>query len=202
VSSNWQLSTESQAKLKAIISFLEKDIVDLTRESDKIREIAEPLIQELPSDLKDAINALSHLDDHFAVVKRAHKNISDKAILETDKATREQQVKELYSEFKSAKQSWDTLEPELQSMRVERIKLAAQLAQLDANIQSHEAKLATLPPLDSAKTKISSLVRDTKQIKNRLQQIQNSEVEDKRALDAVNKIKTDALNVINSYLNV
>jgi chromosome segregation ATPase len=122
--------------------------------------------------------------------------------LKNDKLVKEQQVKELHSEIQSAKHSLETLEPELKVMEEEKTKLEAQLARLNAKIQSHKAKVADLPgSIEAAKAKITSVIKENQQIKNRLIKIHSSEEDDQKVLDDVSRIRTDAMDVINLFLN-
>jgi chromosome segregation ATPase len=201
-SSQQQLSAENQARLRDIILLLNKDITTLVQDADQIRDIIELIDQEVPPNLRASLESIAHLDDHFATVKRASKSITVRATLQNDKLVKEQHVKELHSEIQSAKHSLETLEPELKVMEEEKTKLEAQLAQLNAKIQSHKAKVADLPgSIEAAKAKITSVIKENQQIKNRLIKIHSSEEDDQKVLDDVSRIRTEAMDVINLFLN-
>jgi hypothetical protein len=51
-SSRQALSEENQAKLKEILSLLERDIQDQVRDVDLLEEVLESIKQELPDDIK------------------------------------------------------------------------------------------------------------------------------------------------------
>jgi hypothetical protein len=58
-SSSQALSEENKAKLKEILSLLQRDIQDQVRDVDLLEEVLESINQELPDDIK-AFWSLSH----------------------------------------------------------------------------------------------------------------------------------------------
>jgi hypothetical protein len=70
------LSEENQAKLKEILSLLQRDIQDQVRDVDLLEEVLESNNQELPNDIKASLEPISQLDNHFPAVRRALKNQS------------------------------------------------------------------------------------------------------------------------------
>jgi hypothetical protein len=52
-------------------SLLQRDIQDQVRDVDLLEEVLESINQELPDDIKDSLEPISQLDNHFAVVRRA-----------------------------------------------------------------------------------------------------------------------------------
>jgi Ca2+-binding EF-hand superfamily protein len=75
-SSNQALSEENQAKLKEVFSLLQRDIHDQVRDVDRLEEVLQSIDQELPNNIKASLEPISHLDNHYAVVRRALKNQS------------------------------------------------------------------------------------------------------------------------------
>jgi chromosome condensin MukBEF complex kleisin-like MukF subunit len=75
-SSSQALSEENQAKLREILSLLQKDIQDQVSYVDLLEEVLESIIQELPDDIKASLEPISQLDNHFAAVRCALKNQS------------------------------------------------------------------------------------------------------------------------------
>jgi hypothetical protein len=73
ISSSKALSEENQAKLKEILSLLQRDVQDQVRDADLLREALEFIDQDLPADIKASLEPISQLDNHFAAVKRALK---------------------------------------------------------------------------------------------------------------------------------
>jgi predicted RNase H-like nuclease (RuvC/YqgF family) len=81
-SSSQALSEENQAKLKEILSLLQRDIQDQVRDVDLLEEVLESINQELPDDIKASLEPISQLDNHFAAVRRALNNQSSRPALE------------------------------------------------------------------------------------------------------------------------
>jgi hypothetical protein len=67
--------------LKDISSLLDKDINTLVQEVDQIRDLLELIVQGIPSALKASLEFAAHLDDYFAMVGKASKNISSRATM-------------------------------------------------------------------------------------------------------------------------
>jgi Cu/Ag efflux pump CusA len=92
------LTEESQAKLKEIHSFLQRDIQDQVRDANLLEEVLESINQDLPVDINASLEPLSQLVDHFAVVKQALKKQSSQPSLEQKRATGKQFVKDSYAQ--------------------------------------------------------------------------------------------------------
>jgi hypothetical protein len=88
------LSEENQAKLKGILSLLQRDIQDQVRDVGLLEEVLESINQELPNDIKASLEPISQLDNHFATVRRALKNQSSQPALEQKRAKAKQFVKD------------------------------------------------------------------------------------------------------------
>jgi hypothetical protein len=73
-SSSQTLLEENQAKLKEILSLLQRDVQDQVKDADLLREALALIDQDLPSDIKTSLEPVSKLDDHFVAVKQALKN--------------------------------------------------------------------------------------------------------------------------------
>jgi hypothetical protein len=98
-SSSQALSEENQAKLKEILSLLQRDVQDQVRDADLLREALEFIDQDLPADIKASLELVSQLDNHFAVVKQALKNQSSQPALEQRRAATKQSVKDLHAQI-------------------------------------------------------------------------------------------------------
>jgi hypothetical protein len=79
-SSSKTLSEENQAKLKEILSLLQRDVQDQVRDANLLRESLEFIDQDLPTDIKASLEPVSQLDNHFATVKQALKNQSSQQL--------------------------------------------------------------------------------------------------------------------------
>jgi predicted RNase H-like nuclease (RuvC/YqgF family) len=91
-SSGQALSEENQAKIKEIISLLQRDIQDQVRDVDLLEEVLESINQELHDDIKASLEPISQLDNHFAAVRKALKNKSSRPALEQKRAKAKQFV--------------------------------------------------------------------------------------------------------------
>jgi hypothetical protein len=60
-SSSQALSEENQAKLKEILSLLQRDVQDQVRDADLLREALELIHQDLPADIKVSLETVSQL---------------------------------------------------------------------------------------------------------------------------------------------
>jgi hypothetical protein len=98
-SSNQALLEENQAKLKEILSLLQRDIQDQVRAADLLEEALESINQDLPANIKAPLEPISQLDNHFAAVKRALKNQSSRLALEQKRATAKQFVKDSHAQI-------------------------------------------------------------------------------------------------------
>jgi chromosome segregation ATPase len=195
------LLVENQARLKDIAVLLNKDNNTLVQEADQIRDLLQLIDQDIPSILKASLESTTHLDDYFAMVRKVSKNISSRTTLQNDRTLKKQEAKELHSQIQNAKHSLSTLDPELKSME-EKSRLEAQLAQLNAKIQSHKDKMADLPnSIAIATAKIAYVIKEDQQFKSSLANIQGSKDEDQKVLDNVSRIRDEAIDAINQPLS-
>jgi chromosome segregation ATPase len=175
----------------------------LIQDVDQIRDLTELIDQEIPSDLKAVLESAAHIDDHFAAIKRANRNIAARSALLGDRAVKKQKAKDLHSHIQTAKNSLAILQPELKAMEDQKAELEAQLAQLNSKIQIHKDKIADLPKsIEVAKREMTATIKEDQQLKTRLTKMQSSEEDDKKLLANVNRIKTEAIDVIKYYLNL
>jgi Ca2+-binding EF-hand superfamily protein len=93
-SSNQVLSEENQAKLKEVFSWLQRDAQDQVRDVDRLDEILESIDQELSDEIKTSLEPISHLDNHYATMRRALRNQSSKPVLEQKRAKVKKFVKD------------------------------------------------------------------------------------------------------------
>jgi predicted RNase H-like nuclease (RuvC/YqgF family) len=88
------LSEENQAKLKEVFSLLQRDIQNQVRDVGRLEEVLESIDQELPNNIRASLEPISHLDNHYATVRRGLKNQSSRLVLERKRAKVKQFVKE------------------------------------------------------------------------------------------------------------
>jgi predicted house-cleaning noncanonical NTP pyrophosphatase (MazG superfamily) len=117
-SSSQVLSEENQAKLREILSLLQRDLLE---------EVLESINQELPDDIKASLELISQLDNHFAAVRRALKNQSSRPILELKRAKAKQFVKESQAQIQSNKELLAELQPALELKIARKAALEAEL---------------------------------------------------------------------------
>jgi chromosome segregation ATPase len=144
-SSGQALSEENQAKLKEILSLLQRDIQDQVRDADLLEEALESINQDLPVDTKASLEPLSQLDNHFTVVKRALKNQSSRPALEQKRTTAKQFVKDSYAQIQNNKELLAELQPALELKKIRKVALEAELRNLTAEIEADEKKIAEVP---------------------------------------------------------
>jgi chromosome segregation ATPase len=152
-SSNQALSVENQAKLKEVFSLLQRDIQDQVRDVDRLEEVLASIDQELPSNIKASLKPISHLDNHYATVRRALKNQSSLPVLEQKRAKVKQFVKESQAQIQSNKELMDELQPALELKIARKAALEAELRTLIAEIEADRKKIAELPGLTEKKSK-------------------------------------------------
>jgi hypothetical protein len=61
-------------------------LVDQVRDVNRLEEVLESIDQELSNDIKASPEPISHLDNHYATVRRALKNQSSLPVLEQKRA--------------------------------------------------------------------------------------------------------------------
>jgi Ca2+-binding EF-hand superfamily protein len=108
------LSEENQAKLKKVFSLLQRDIQDQVRDVDHLEEVLESIDQELPNNIKASLEPISHLDNHYAALRRALKNQSSRPVLEQKRAKVKKFVKESQAQIQSNKELLTELQPALE----------------------------------------------------------------------------------------
>jgi chromosome segregation ATPase len=144
-SSSQALSERNQAKLREILSLLQKDIQDQVKDADLLREALALIDQDLPSNIKNSLEPISKLDDHFVAVKQALKNLSSQPALEQEQAANKQSIKDLHTQMQNHKELLTRLQPELELKKVRKAELEAELRSLTAEIEADEKKVAEHP---------------------------------------------------------
>jgi chromosome segregation ATPase len=139
------LSEENQAKLKEILSLLQRDIQDQVRNVDLLEEVLESINQELPDDIKASLDPISQLDNHFAAVRRALKNQSSRPALEQKRAKAKQFVKDSQAQIQNNEELLAELQPALELKIARKATLEAELKNLTAEIEADKEKIAELP---------------------------------------------------------
>jgi chromosome segregation ATPase len=138
---------ENQAKLKEILSLLQRDIQDQVRDVDLPEEVLESINQELPDDIKASLGPISQLDNHFVAVRRALKNQSSRPVLEQKRAKAKQFVKDSQAQIQNNKDLLAELQPALELQVARKAALEVELKSLTAEIEADKKKIVEIPGL-------------------------------------------------------
>jgi chromosome segregation ATPase len=202
-SSSQALSEENQEKLKEILSLLQRDVQDQVRDADLLREALDLIDQDLPANIKASFEPVSQLDNHFAAVKQCLKNQSSQLALEQKRATTKQSVKDLHAHIQNNKELLAKLHPTLELKKTRKAALEAELRNLTAEIEADKKKMAELPEsTEKMRKEASAALNAERQLKTKLSALSKTQEADKKLLDNINKIISDATNVISKYLGV
>jgi len=202
-SSSQTLSEENQAKLKDILSLLQRDVQDQVRDADLLREALELFDQDLPADIKASLEPVAQLDNHFAAVKQALKNQSSQPTLEQRRASAKQSVKDLHTQVQNNKELLARLQPALELKKTRKAVLEAELKNLSAEIEADEKKIAELPVLtEKMRKEASAALNEERQLKTKLSALSKTQEADHNLLKNINKMISDASNVISKYLGL
>jgi chromosome segregation ATPase len=202
-SSSQALSEENQAKLKEIFYLLQRDVQDQVKDADLLREALELIDQDLPADIKASLEPVSRLDDHFVAVKQDFKNLSSQPALEQKKAANKQSMKDLHIQMHNHKELLTQLQPELELKKVRKAELEAELRTLIAEIEADEKKMSELlESMEKIRKEATVAMIAAKQLKTKLSTLSKTQEADQRLLENINKMISDASNVISKYLGV
>jgi chromosome segregation ATPase len=202
-SSSQALSEENQAKLKKILSLLQKDVQDQVKDADLLREALALINQDLAADIKAFLEPISKLDDHFVAVKQALKNLSSQPALEQEQAANKQSMKDLHTQMQNHKELLTKLLPELELKKVRKVELEAELRTLTVEIEANENKMAELPEsMEKIRKEATATMTAGKQLKTKLSTLSKTQEADQRLLENINKMISDASNVISKYLGI
>jgi chromosome segregation ATPase len=201
--SHQALSEENQAKLKEVFSLLQRDIQDQVRDVDHLEEILESIDQERPSDIKALLEPISHLDNHYAAVRRALKNQSSRPVLEQKRAEVKQFVEESQAQIQKNKELIAELPPTLEVKIARKAALEAELKTLTAKIEADRKKIAELPGLiEKIQKETSAAMIESNQLKSKISVLSSTQKADQKLLENINKMISDASSVIAQYLNI
>jgi chromosome segregation ATPase len=95
------------------------------------------------------------------------------------------------------------LQPELELKRVRKAKLEAELRTLTAKIEANEKKMDELPEsMVKIQKEATTAMTARKQLKTKLSTLSKTQEADQTLLENINKMISDASNVISKYLGV
>jgi chromosome segregation ATPase len=202
-SSHQSLSEENQAKLKEVFSLLQRDIHDQVRDVDRLEEILESIDQELPNNIKALLEPISHLDNHYAAVRRALKNQSSRPVLEQKRAKVKQFVEESQAQIQMNKELIAELPPALEVKIARKAALEAELKTLTTEIEADRKKIDELPGLtEKIQKETSAAMIESNQLKSKISILSATQEADQKLLKNISKMISDASSVIAEYLNI
>jgi chromosome segregation ATPase len=202
-SSSQALSEENHTKLKEILSLLQRDVQDHVKDADLLREALELIDQDLPADIKAFLEPVSKLDDHFVAVNHALENLSSQPTLEQKQGANKQSMKDLHIQMQNHKELLTKLQPELELKKVKKAELEAELRTLTAKIEADEKKMAELPEsMEKIRKEATAAMTARKLLKTKLSTLSKTQEADQRLLENINKMISDASNVISKHLGV
>jgi chromosome segregation ATPase len=202
-SSSQALSEENQTKLKEILSLLQRDVQNQVKDADLLREALALIDQDLPADIKASLEPVSKLDDHLVEVKQALKNLSSQPALEQQQVANKHSMKDLHIQMQIHKERLTKLQPELELKKARKAELEAELRTLTAKIEVDEKKMAELPEsMEKIRKEATATMTTGKQLKTKLSTLSKTQEDDQRLLENINKMISDASNVISKYFGI
>jgi chromosome segregation ATPase len=202
-SSSQALSEENQAKLKEILSLLQRDIEDQVGDVDLLEEVLESINQELHDDIKASLERISQSDNHFAAVRRALKSQSSRPALEQKRAKAKQFVKDSQVQIQNNKELMAELQPALELKIVRKPALEAELKNLTAEIEADKKKIAELPEsTEKIQKEATTALIESNQLKTKLFALSKTQEADQKLLENISKMISDASSVISKYLGI
>jgi DNA repair exonuclease SbcCD ATPase subunit len=202
-SSDQALSEDNQAKLKEVFYLLQRDIQDQVRDVYCLEEILESIDQELPSIIEACLEPISHLDNHYAAVRRALKNQSSRPVLEQKRDKVKQFVEESQAQIQRNKELIAELPPALELKITRKAALEDELKTLTAKIEADRKKIAELPGLtEKIQKETSAAMIESNQLKSKISVPSSTQETDQKLLENIIKMISDASSLIAEYLNI
>jgi chromosome segregation ATPase len=165
--------------------------------------VLESINQELPDDIKSSLEPISQLDNHFAAVRRVLKNQSSRPALEQKRAKAKQFMKDSQAQIQNNKELLAELQPALELKIIRKAALEAELKNLTAEIEADKKKIAELPEsTEKIEKEATAALIESKQLKTKLFALSNTQEADKKLLEDIKKMISNASNVISKYLGV
>jgi chromosome segregation ATPase len=182
---------------------LQRDIQDQVRDVDRLEEVLESINQELPNDIKAFREPISHLDNHYAAVRRALKNQSSRPVLEQKRAKVKQFVKESQVQIQSNKELMTELQPTLELKIASKSALETELKNLIAEIEVDRKRIVELPELtEKIQKDTTTAMIESNQLKTKLSALSDIQEADQKLLENIRKVILDASNAISKFLNI
>jgi chromosome segregation ATPase len=112
-------------------------------------------------------------------------------------------VKDLHAQIQNNKELLANLQHALELKKTRKAALEAKLRNLTAEIEADEKKMAELPEsTEKIRKEASVALNAERQLKTKLSALSKTQEADQKLLEDINKIISDATNVISKYLGV
>jgi chromosome segregation ATPase len=112
-------------------------------------------------------------------------------------------VKDLHAQIQNNKEFLAKLQPALELKKTRKAALEAELRNLIAEIEANEKKMAELPESTEKMRKEASVTLNAERhLKTKLFALSKTQEADQKMLENINKIISDATNVISKYMGV
>jgi chromosome segregation ATPase len=155
---------------------LQRDAQDQVRDVDRLDEIFESIDQELPDNIKASLEPISHLNDHYAAVRRALRIQSSRPALEQKRAKVKQFVRDSQAQIQRNKELIAELPTTLEVKIARKAALEAELKTLTAEIETDRKKIAELPGLtEKIQKETSAAMIESNQLKAKLSTLSNAQ---------------------------
>jgi chromosome segregation ATPase len=131
------------------------------------------------------------------------KNLSTQPALEQKQAANKQSMKDLHIQMQNHKELLTNLQPALKMKKARKAELETELSALTAEIEADEKKMAELPEsMEKIRQEATVAMNAGKQLKAKLSTLSKTQEADQRLLENINKMISDASNVVSKYLGV
>jgi predicted nucleic acid-binding Zn-ribbon protein len=198
---NQALPEETQARLREIFSWLQKDARD--QHVNHFEEMLEPISQELPEDIKASLAPISGLDIHYVAIRQALKSQSSRPAIEQKKARGEKAVKGSQAQTESHKEMLTNLQSALELKIARKTALETELRNLSVEIEAGEKKIAELPGwIEKTQEEASAAMTEANQLEAQLSALSNTQRDYQKQMKNINQIISNASSVIAKYLNI
>jgi chromosome segregation ATPase len=149
------------------------------------------------------LEPISHLDNHYAAVRRALRNQYSRPALEQKRAKVKEFVKASQAQIQSSKELLTGLQPALELKIARKAALEAELKTLTAEIEADRKKIAELPVLiEKIQKDTSAAMIKSNQLKVKLSTLSNAQETYQQLLENINLMTSNASGVIVKYLNI
>jgi predicted nuclease with TOPRIM domain len=168
-----------------------------------LEEVLESIDRELPDEVKAFLDPISHLDNHYAVVRRALKNQSTLPVFEQKRAKVKKFVMESQGQIQGNKELLIAMPLALELKIARKAALEAELKNLSAKIEADRKRIAELPGLtEKIQKETSAAMTESKQLKTKTSALSSTQEADQKLLESIRKTISDASSVIAKYLNI